>query len=227
MDFVRAPRDVSVSLVAGRGHYHSVVQAVLAAERSVWIATANLKELMVEDPRVRPGKRRTARGSYRSVIDAFDELSRRGVELRILHAGPPSRAFREELARHPTLLSGGLVLHQCPRVHLKAVIVDAATLYLGSANWTGAGLGAKGEGRRNFEVGLVTSDEQWIDELQAMFDGLWRGSACGACKLRDLCPAPLDGPPPKRASSAPLVPLRTGVRRRPQRVSSAKPVRRS
>ena len=182
-----------------RDSYHSVVQAVLAAERSVWIATANLKELMVEDPRVRPGKRRTARGSYRSVIEVFAELAQRGVELRILHAGPPSRAFREELSRHPRLLEGGLVLHQCPRVHLKAVIVDAAQLYLGSANWTGAGLGAKGEGRRNFEVGLLTTDELWIDELQSMFDELWRGGACGACKLRELCPAPLDGPAPRTA----------------------------
>ena len=61
MDFIRVSRPVSLALLAGRGHYQAVVQAAMNAERSVWIATANLKELMVEDARVRPGRRRTAR----------------------------------------------------------------------------------------------------------------------------------------------------------------------
>jgi len=193
MDFVRPPRSVPISLVAGKGHYRSVVEAVLAAERSVWIATANLKELMVEDPRLRPGKARTARGSYRSVVEVFDELAAKEVELRILHAGFPSMAFRRAFDRHPRLVRGGLELRLCPRVHLKAVIVDARLLYLGSANWTGAGLGAKGEGRRNFEIGFTTDDELMIDEVQALFDTIWQGAACAGCKLRELCEAPLDG----------------------------------
>jgi len=79
----------------------------------------------------------------------------------------------------------------CPRVHLKTVIVDAELLYLGSANWTGAGLGAKGEGRRNFELGIVSSDEQLLDQVQALYDTIWRGEPCTDCKLRDTCEAPL------------------------------------
>jgi hypothetical protein len=75
MDFIRVSRPVSLALLGGRGHYEAVVQAVMNAEHSVWIATANLKELMVEDARVRPGRRRTARnGEYRSVLQVFDEL---------------------------------------------------------------------------------------------------------------------------------------------------------
>ncbi len=49
---------------------------------------------MVEDHRAAPGRRRTlrtgaraGRGAYRSILDVFDELAGRGVELRILHAG--------------------------------------------------------------------------------------------------------------------------------------------
>jgi phosphatidylserine/phosphatidylglycerophosphate/cardiolipin synthase-like enzyme len=80
----------------------------------------------------------------------------------------------------------------CPRVHLKAVIVDGEFLYLGSANWTGAGLGAKGTGRRNFELGIVTDDALLLDEVQEIFDRIWRGRECTGCKLRDVCPAPLD-----------------------------------
>ena len=80
----------------------------------------------------------------------------------------------------------------CPRVHMKTVVVDAGLVYLGSANWTGAGLGAKGEGRRNFETGIVTSDERIIDLVQERFDRIWRGAECGSCRLREVCEMPLD-----------------------------------
>jgi len=193
-DFTRPARAVPLRLVSGRGHYETVVRAVMDASRSVWIATANLKELMVEDGRARPGRARTAtRDAYRSVLSVFDELARKGVDLRILHAAPPSRPFREEFDRHPRLFRGGLELRACPRLHFKAVVVDGSFLYLGSANWTGAGLGAKGTGRRNFELGLVTEDHGLLDEVQGLYDGLWRGALCAGCRLRDSCEAPLDG----------------------------------
>ena len=186
VDFVRQHRPVNLALVAGRGHYESVVKAAMNAERSLWIATANLKELMVEDERARPGKRRAVgrQGEYRSVLAVFEELVARGVEIRILHASEPSRPFREELRRRPSLRRpgrGSFSLHLCPRVHFKAVIVDGTMLYLGSANWTGAGLGAKGEGRRNFEVGLCSRDDLLLDEVQAYFDSIWRGAECASC----------------------------------------------
>lgn len=192
MDLVRPARPVSLRLVSGRGHYETVIEAVLRARRSVWIATANVKELMVADHRLSPGRARTRGARYRSVLEAFAELAARGVELRLLHARLPSLAFREEFDRHPGLVRGGLELRLCPRVHLKAVIVDAELLYLGSANWTGAGLGAKGAGRRNFEVGVVTDDEALLDDVQALYESVWSGAQCAACKLRDCCEAPLD-----------------------------------
>jgi phosphatidylserine/phosphatidylglycerophosphate/cardiolipin synthase-like enzyme len=203
LDFVRVTRPVPIALLAGRGHYESVVERVMNAERSVWIATANLKELMVEDARARPGRRRTmgARGkTYRSVLEVFAEQVTRGTEIRILHAAPPSGPFRAELARHPTLAKGtrsrargSFELRLCPRVHFKAVVIDGAEVYLGSANWTGAGLGAKGEKRRNFELGLVSRDDLLLDEVQRYFDMLWHGAPCRACRLRHMCPSPLDG----------------------------------
>jgi phosphatidylserine/phosphatidylglycerophosphate/cardiolipin synthase-like enzyme len=198
MDFVRQSRQVAISLLAGNGHYDSVVRAALGAERSLWIATANLKELMVEDERARPGRRRTSggRGEFRSVLEVFEEQVGRGVEIRILHASVPSRPFREELRRRRGLarpIRGRFEMRTCPRVHFKTVIVDGSLLFLGSANWTGAGLGAKGEGRRNFEVGMVTRDDLLLDELQAYFDRIWTGGGCKGCKLRQQCAKPLDG----------------------------------
>lgn len=199
MDFVRAHRSILASLLAGRGHYESVVKAAMNAERSLWIATANLKELMVEDERARPGRRRTMarRGEYRPILQVFEEQVSRGVEIRILHATAPSRPFREELRRLPGLrrpTSGAFEMRLCPRVHFKTVIVDGSMLYLGSANWTGAGLGAKGEGRRNFELGMWSRDDLLLDEVQAYFDFIWQGTPCGACKLVDSCPRPLRPP---------------------------------
>jgi phosphatidylserine/phosphatidylglycerophosphate/cardiolipin synthase-like enzyme len=192
LDLAGAPRPVVLELISGRGHYERVIRAVLDAHTSVWIATANVKELMVEDGRAAPGRRRTLRRpGYVSVLTKLDELAARGVELRLLHAEIPSRPFREELAQHPRLVAGGLALRRCPRVHMKAVIVDGELLYLGSANWTGAGLGAKGSGRRNFETGIVTDDAQLLDQIQSIYERIWSGGECTTCKLRDECPGPL------------------------------------
>jgi phosphatidylserine/phosphatidylglycerophosphate/cardiolipin synthase-like enzyme len=187
------------------------MQAVRSARTSLWIATANLKELMVEDLRW-SARRRRRDGAYRSVIEVFDELVVAGVEIRLLHAALPSRPFRAELERHERLTAfrrpsaanlrdaaqGRFEMRLCPRVHLKAVITDGEFLYLGSANWTGAGLGAKGTGRRNFELGIVTDDAPLLDDVQEIFDRIWRGAECTGCKLREVCPRPLDGTRRKR-----------------------------
>lgn len=181
---------VDLELLIHDEHYPSVIDRVLSAERSVWIATANLKELMIEDARLVPGRRR-ARNAYRSVLSAFAELSARGVELRILHAASPSRVFQRDFDRQKRLVAGGLELRLCPRNHLKLVIVDGRFLYFGSANWTGAGLGAKHAERRNFEFGALTQDERVLDAAQDVFHRIWRGAECEGCRMREECPMPL------------------------------------
>src|SRR6516165_6063331 len=110
-------------VLVGRELYETVVRdGILQARRSVWIATANVKELFVE----RSGLRR----GFGSILGAFDELAARGVELRLLHAELPSRRFRAAFDRRPRLVRGGLAMKQCPRVHMKVIIVDGAWLYL-------------------------------------------------------------------------------------------------
>jgi phosphatidylserine/phosphatidylglycerophosphate/cardiolipin synthase-like enzyme len=189
---------VDLQLVRDRAHYEVLIAGAMAGARvSVWIASANVKELMIEAPR---GTRARAKGRYVPIFDLFDRLLERGVELRLLHAGVPSGPFREELKRHRALARGGLAMRRCPRVHLKMIAVDGALLYVGSANLTGAGLGAKGEHRRNFEAGVVTADEHLLDEMQGVFQRIWSGRECPPCRLRDVCPRPLDAPqsPPPR-----------------------------
>jgi phosphatidylserine/phosphatidylglycerophosphate/cardiolipin synthase-like enzyme len=217
MDLVAPERAIALQLISGRGHYERVIAAIANAHTSVWIATANVKELMVEDGRARPGRRRSLRRStYVSILSILDDLAARSVELRLLHAELPSRPFREELARRPRLVAGGLALRRCPRVHMKVVVIDGELLYLGSANWTGAGLGAKGSGRRNFELGIVTSDAPLLDQVQSLYEHVWRGAECTGCKLRAECPGPLLelGPPTADPVPRPIAIRRTRSRAR-------------
>ena len=179
-------RNARVRLVVGRAHYDGPIRALREAKRSVWIATANLKDLHVEAP---IGTRARAKGEYVSITEVLRDLRRRGVEVRILHASPPSRPFRASLALTKEVATS---LRQCPRNHMKLIIVDAEMLYLGSANFTGAGLGARGEGRRNFELGIVTDDDVLLDSAQALFARIWAGKECASCKLRSVCPKPID-----------------------------------
>jgi phosphatidylserine/phosphatidylglycerophosphate/cardiolipin synthase-like enzyme len=189
-------RRVSVALVRDSAHYPELlVGGIMKAKVSVWIATANLKDVHVEAP---IGTRARARGRYVSILEVFRDLAARGVEVKILHGCAPSRAFSAGLVRARGARALGIAMRRCPRVHMKMIAVDGALLYLGSANFTGAGLGAKSEGRRNFEAGIVTDDDVLLDEMQAAFQQIWSGSACKSCKLRGECPAPIDTLPASR-----------------------------
>jgi phosphatidylserine/phosphatidylglycerophosphate/cardiolipin synthase-like enzyme len=182
-------RSANVALVLDRDHYDDVVTALRAARVSVWIGTANLKDVHVEAP---IGSVARARGRYISFTEEFASLAKRDVEIRILHGAIPSGPFRQALKRQRDLVPPGFEMRHCPRVHLKMIAVDGAYLYLGSANFTGAGLGAKSDGKRNFEIGFSTDDDVLLDRAQSRFDRIWSGRECKSCKLRALCPKPLD-----------------------------------
>jgi phosphatidylserine/phosphatidylglycerophosphate/cardiolipin synthase-like enzyme len=174
-------RAIVADLLQGSDLYREVVlQKLRFARESVSIATANVKDMQIE----RDGK-------FASITSLFDELAQRGVELRLLHAELPSRPFRASFDARSRLVRGGLSLKICPRVHFKAIIVDGAWCYFGSANLTGAGLGAKADGRRNFELGVCTEDFETIDRVTALFEAVWSGAECASCKLRSICPDPI------------------------------------
>ena len=171
-----------VETLTGRAIYDRVLgDLVPSARDSLLIATATLKATRI----VRPD------GSAESVVHLLARLGGRGVAVRVLHSGVPSGPFLEELkAVEPHAFE----MRRCPRTHFKAAIVDGQRLYLGSANLTGAGLGAKSEGRRNFEVGLVTADPALVDKVADLFEGIWSGALCPTCGRRDFCPVPLESP---------------------------------
>ena len=75
----------------------------------------------------------------------------------------------------------------CPRVHLKTVIIDGKFAYSGSANLTGAGMGAKSEHKRNFEAGFITDDRKLVGKMMQQFDNIWRGDHCSRCGRKKYC----------------------------------------
>jgi phosphatidylserine/phosphatidylglycerophosphate/cardiolipin synthase-like enzyme len=170
-------------LVSGSDHFQRVVRGgILTAKVSLDIMTADFKAMLVPEP----GKRRAP-----SIVEIFRRLASRGVEIRLLHAGTPSSAALRELKRR---LPENLTIRRCPRLHAKAVIVDCRMMYLGSANLTGAGLGAKADGKRNFELGVLTESPAMIDAVLEQFNALWEGNCCTSCRRKDVCPVPLEEP---------------------------------
>ncbi len=165
---------------AGDLHQQVIIDHVLNAKRFVWIATADLKDMHVRD-----GK------TFVPILDVFDRMARRGVRFRIIHSALPSRPFRRTLEDYPELTDGALELQVCPRSHWKLVVVDGAFGYCGSANFTGAGLGVKSQKKRNLEMGVVSSEPEWVEALSGAFDDFWMGNHCDDCGRRDVCPDPI------------------------------------
>lgn len=145
------------------------------ARRFLWIATADVKDLYVDH-----------HGHMAPFLEVLSDLAGRSVELRLLHAKRPGRIFWRDYARYPCL-DEGLEMMLCPRVHLKSVVIDGKIAYSGSANLTGAGMGAKNKDRRNFEAGILTDDPTLIQTITEQFDRIWRGDFCKDCQRKGYC----------------------------------------
>ncbi|MEM6391350.1 MAG: phospholipase D-like domain-containing protein [Planctomycetota bacterium] len=150
------------------------------------------------------GGGRFGRGDAVAMLEVMGGLARLGVEVRVLHGGVPSRAAggvmsvsaaSAKTAQAESAVGGaggGVVMRRCVRQHAKLVVVDAAAAYIGSANLTGAGLGAKAERNRNFEMGVWTTDAAMVDSALEKFNAVWEGEFCDGCGRREVCPVPLE-----------------------------------
>lgn len=163
-------------------HYSEVIARMAKARRSLWIATADLKDLYVK----------TAAKEPIPFLEVLSRLVQRGVEVRLLHAKEPGQPFREDFDRYPALW-GGMERHLCPRVHAKIVAIDSEWVYIGSANMTGAGMGMKSAQNRNFEAGFLTDEPALIDAAMAHYDAIFCGSFCSRCGRKAFCPDRISG----------------------------------
>lgn len=156
-----------MQLILNAQTYETVLlRLVPEAKRYLWVVTADLKDLFVED----------GEGKFIPFLAVLAEKLRQGVEVRLIHAKEPGPRFREEFDRFPEFLRSDLFERiLCPRMHIKAVVADGRIAYVGSANLTGAGMGAKAENRRNFEAGFVTEDKEQIAQLMSFLDSFYLG----------------------------------------------------
>lgn len=173
---------MSTEYITDRAIYDRVIQEMVGqAARYVWIATADIKDMYV--------KRGDAMIPFLGVLA---DLIEQGVSVRLLHAKEPGPNFRKDFDRFPALIDG-LERMLCPRVHFKSVIVDGQKAYSGSANLTGAGMGAKSVRRRNFESGILTDDPLMVENIMNQFDQVWIGGHCEDCGRKTYCSdCPLD-----------------------------------
>lgn len=168
-----------LTFISDTAHYSTVLDLVTKAKRTLWIGTADIKDLYVVK-----GK------TEKPFLGVLSELMGKGVEVRLIHAKEPGPNFREDFDRYPRL-ARLLERVMCPRVHFKLIIIDQTLCYIGSANLTGAGMGMKSAGRRNFEAGILTDEPSLVEAAIEEFDKVWRGSECKTCQRRNLCPDPI------------------------------------
>lgn len=162
-------------------HQRVIVEMLPRAERYLWIVTADLKDL-----HVKKGRR------FVPLLEILSDLVNEGIAVRLFHAKEPGPRFREDFDRYPSLIESDLFERiLCPRIHTKTIIVDGKEGFIGSANLTGAGVGAKSPLRRNFEAGFVTDEKKHLGPMMEWIDQLYLGEFCQNCQRRDTCPDPI------------------------------------
>ena len=168
-----------LKLITDSAHYSEVLALVQKVKRSLWIGTADIKDLYVK-----------VGSQMKPFLAVLAELIKKGVEVRLIHAKEPGPAFREDFDKYPALFEG-LERALCPRVHFKILVFDNQVAYIGSANLTGAGIGMKGDGTRNFEAGILTDNPELVEQAMNQFDDVWIGRQCKTCKRKEFCGDPI------------------------------------
>ena len=168
-----------LQFISNAAHFSEVLSLVSSVRHTLWIGTADIKDLYVD-----------IGNEKKPFLALIAQLIRRGVEVRLIHAKEPGPNFREDCDRYPVLYDR-LERVLCPRVHFKMLVFDCAKVYVGSANLTGAGIGMKNDNKRNFEAGILTDDPEILEHAMNQFDNVWIGKHCKKCKRRDFCPDPI------------------------------------
>lgn len=156
-----------IKYIADTQHYDQVLSRVASVKHTLWIGTADIKDVYVR-----------AGASAVPLLVVFDRLVKRNVAIRLIHAKEPGPVFREEYKKFPALWTS-MEMTLCPRVHFKLMIFDLETVYIGSANLAGAGIGMKSGQKRNFEAGILTDEPSFVAAPDECQQGSLTGSGGG------------------------------------------------
>lgn len=175
----RLHADIPTTLISDREHYEFLIGNIRKAKRSVLLSTANVKRFSIGETE--------AKASSESFLDILDSLANSGVDIRII-CSSPSRGFLEEMEGHEDLMNNPhFTFKTCRRCHMKMVIIDSEIIYIGSANITAAGMGPRIDTRRNFEAGMISSDNNLVEQGIDIFEEGWSKKRCSSCYYKDEC----------------------------------------
>ena len=98
-------------------HYKEVLSRVPNVKHSLWIGTADIKDLYIE-----------IGNEKKPFLALIAQLIKKGVEVRLIHAKEPGPNFREDFDKYP-ILYDGVERALCPRVHFKMIVYDPKPTY--------------------------------------------------------------------------------------------------
>jgi len=163
-------------LTDGEIYKRVILKEIEKTQSFLWLATADLKDLHVKTGR-----------KFVPLLERISSFLERGISVRLIHAKEPGPHFRESFDKYP-VLAERLERLLCRRVHFKSIVIDGKYAYSGSANLTGAGMGARSDGKRNFESGVFTDDKVLVSGIMGQYDRIWMGSFCSDCRFVSDCP---------------------------------------
>ena len=154
------------SYVADEEHYTQVFKRMTEVKHSLKIATGDLKNFVVSveydggEDKLR-------------LCDFFLSLVERGVHVQVVSMDPfyfylYTKKSCPQLLEHPLF-----DLRYKGHCHMKVFIFDDECAYFGSANITGAAIGKRASGRRNYEAGMLVWGPTMIQAPLCHFDKVW------------------------------------------------------
>ena len=164
-----------VKYINNEEHYALLMEQIDKVKHTLWIGTADLKDLYVKPS-----------STVVPLLQLLETKVNQKVAIRLIHAKEPGTNFRADFDKYP-LLWAGMERVLCPRVHFKLLIFDMCSVYIGSANMTGAAFGMKGERNRNFEAGIFTEIPEVVTNAVKQFDEVWMGKYCKGCGRKRFC----------------------------------------
>ena len=147
--------------IADEAHFKEVIARVPNVKRSLWIGTADIKDLKEPGP------------NFREDFDRYPVLFT-GLERALC----PRVHFK-------------LIILDCKMAYIGSANLTGAGIGMKGTTTTGAGIGMKGTTTRNFEAGILTDDPALVEAAMNQFDSVWAGFKCKDCRRKQYCGDPI------------------------------------